>query len=40
MARTLRAAAQCLSLPVHPGLSFEDLEKVVIATNAVVKAGA
>ena len=39
MARTLRAAAQCLSLPVHPGLSSEDLENVVIATNAVVRAG-
>ncbi len=37
---TERAAKECLSLPVHPSLSQEDLERVVEAVNAVVKAGA
>lgn len=37
---TERAAQQCLSLPVHPSLSQEDLERIVAAVNTVVKAGA
>lgn len=34
------AAKQALSLPVHPALSQEDLEKVVEVVNAVASAGA
>ncbi len=37
---TERAAKECLSLPVHPSLSQGDLERVVAAVNALVKAGA
>lgn len=37
---TARAAAEVLSLPVHPSLSQEDLERVVQGVNAVAKAGA
>ena len=37
---TERAAAECLSLPVHPSLSQEDLERIVAAVNALAKAGA
>lgn len=37
---TERAAAQCLSLPVHPSLSPADLERVVEAVNTLAKAGA
>jgi dTDP-4-amino-4,6-dideoxygalactose transaminase len=37
---TMRAAAQCLSLPVHPSLSQGDLERIVTAVNALAKAGA
>ncbi|MGN6334395.1 MAG: DegT/DnrJ/EryC1/StrS family aminotransferase [Motilibacteraceae bacterium] len=37
---TEKAALECLSLPVHPALSQEDLEKVVEVVNAVAKAGA
>lgn len=37
---TERAAAEVVSLPVHPSLSQEDLERVVSAVNTVVKAGA
>lgn len=37
---TERAAAQALSLPVHPSLTTEDLERVVEAVNAVAGAGA
>ena len=37
---TERAAAQCLSLPVHPSLSPADLERIVTAVNALAKAGA
>ena len=33
-------AEQCLSLPVHPLLSQNDLEQIVIAVNAVAAAGA
>ncbi len=34
------AAAQVLSLPVHPSLTQEDLERIVTAVNTVAKAGA
>jgi dTDP-4-amino-4,6-dideoxygalactose transaminase len=37
---TERAAAEVLSLPVHPSLSQADLEQVVHAVNTVAKAGA
>jgi perosamine synthetase len=37
---TEAAAAQCLSLPVHPSLSQADLERVVAAVNALAAAGA
>jgi len=38
--QTERAAAEALSLPVHPALSQGDLERIVEAVNAVAKAGA
>ncbi len=34
------AAAQCLSLPVHPSLSQDDLERIVTAVNTLAGAGA
>ena len=34
---TVRAAAEVLSLPVHPGLSSQHLERVVTAVNAVAE---
>jgi len=37
---TREACEQVLSLPVHPALSTEDLERVVAGVNAVAKAGA
>ncbi|QDC25717.1 DegT/DnrJ/EryC1/StrS family aminotransferase [Georgenia yuyongxinii] len=37
---TERAAAEVISLPVHPSLSQEDLDRIVTAVNTVVKAGA
>ena len=37
---TERAAAEVLSLPVHPSLSQDDLERIVNAVNACAKAGA
>ncbi|GHD42547.1 DegT/DnrJ/EryC1/StrS family aminotransferase [Mycetocola manganoxydans] len=37
---TERAAAEVVSLPVHPSLSQDDLQRVVAAVNTVVKAGA
>ena len=37
---TEQAALECLSLPVHPSLSQEDLERIVTAVNALAKAGA
>lgn len=37
---TERAAAECLSLPVHPSLSQDDLDRIVTAVNALAKAGA
>lgn len=33
------AAAQCLSLPVHPSLSQDDLERIVTAVNTLAGAG-
>ncbi|MGO4257761.1 DegT/DnrJ/EryC1/StrS family aminotransferase [Marmoricola sp. RAF53] len=38
--RTESAAAECLSLPVHPSLSQGDLERIVSAVNKLAKAGA
>lgn len=37
---TERAAAEVLSLPVHPSLSRDDLDRIVEAVNTVVKEGA
>ncbi len=37
---TERAAAEVVSLPVHPSLSQDDLGRIVEAVNSVVKAGA
>ncbi|GEL95157.1 DegT/DnrJ/EryC1/StrS family aminotransferase [Cellulomonas composti] len=37
---TREACDQVLSLPVHPALSRDDLERVVAGVNAVAKAGA
>ena len=37
---TEKAARECLSLPVHPSLSQDDLERIVAAVNALAKAGA
>ena len=37
---TEQAALECLSLPVHPSLSQEDLERIVTAVNTLAKAGA
>ena len=37
---TARACAEVLSLPVHPALTPEDLERIVNGVNAVAKAGA
>lgn len=37
---TEKAAAECLSLPVHPSLSQGDLERIVEAVNALAGAGA
>lgn len=36
---TETAARECLSLPVHPALSTEDLERIVTAVNTLAKAG-
>jgi dTDP-4-amino-4,6-dideoxygalactose transaminase len=36
---TERAALECLSLPVHPSLSQDDLDRIVTAVNALAKAG-
>ncbi|HEU5143729.1 MAG TPA: DegT/DnrJ/EryC1/StrS aminotransferase family protein [Dermatophilaceae bacterium] len=36
---TERAARECLSLPVHPSLSPDDLDRIVTAVNALAKAG-
>ena len=37
---TETAAKEVLSLPVHPSLTRDDLERIVTAVNALVKAGA
>jgi perosamine synthetase len=37
---TERAAREVISLPVHPSLSTDDLERIVEAVNSVAKAGA
>jgi dTDP-4-amino-4,6-dideoxygalactose transaminase len=37
---TEQIALQCLSLPVHPSLSQQDLETIVQAVNSFAKAGA
>jgi len=37
---TERAAREVISLPVHPSLTDEDLDRIVVAVNAVAKAGA
>ncbi|APT85668.1 DegT/DnrJ/EryC1/StrS family aminotransferase [Corynebacterium aquilae] len=37
---TEKAAAECLSLPVHPVLTDQDLDRIITAVNAVAKAGA
>jgi dTDP-4-amino-4,6-dideoxygalactose transaminase len=37
--QTELAAAECLSLPVHPSLSTDDLERIVTAVNALAAAG-
>jgi perosamine synthetase len=36
---TERAARECLSLPVHPSLTADDLDRIVAAVNALAKAG-
>ncbi len=38
--QTEKAAAEVLSLPVHPSVSEADLDRIVSAVNAVAKAGA
>ena len=38
--QTMKAAKECLSLPVHPSLQQPDLERIVEAVNALAKAGA
>ena len=38
--QTAQAAAECLSLPVHPSLSEDDLGRIVTAVNALAAAGA
>jgi dTDP-4-amino-4,6-dideoxygalactose transaminase len=37
---TAKASAECLSLPVHPSLNRDDLERIVTAVNILAKAGA
>jgi dTDP-4-amino-4,6-dideoxygalactose transaminase len=37
---TEKAAAEVLSLPVHPSLSDDDLDRIATAVNTVAKAGA
>lgn len=40
LAETERAAREVVSIPVHPSLSANDLERIVSAVNTVAKAGA
>ena len=37
---TEKAASEVLSLPVHPSLSEADIERIIVAVSAAVKAGA
>lgn len=37
--QTVRAAAECLSLPVHPSVSESDLHRIVEAVNSLARAG-
>lgn len=37
---TERAGREVVSLPVHPSLNQDDLERIVVAVNAIAKAGA
>jgi perosamine synthetase len=37
---TERAAKECLSLPVHPSLSQQDLDRIVTAVDKLTRAGA
>lgn len=37
---TERASRECLSLPVHPSLNANDLERIVSAVNSLASAGA
>jgi dTDP-4-amino-4,6-dideoxygalactose transaminase len=37
---TAKAAAEVISLPVHPALTQADLDRIVGAVNAVARAGA
>jgi perosamine synthetase len=37
---TEKGAREALSLPVHPSLSDDDLDRIVAAVNTVAKAGA
>ena len=37
---TEQAAAEVISLPVHPSLTEADLERIVTAVNTAVRAGA
>ncbi len=38
--QTEKAATECLSLPVHPSLTQDDLERIVTAVNTLAGAGA
>jgi len=38
--QTAKAAAECLSLPIHPSLTRAHLERIVTAVNTLAKAGA
>ncbi|MBW8173424.1 DegT/DnrJ/EryC1/StrS family aminotransferase [Ornithinimicrobium sp. Arc0846-15] len=40
LTETAKAAREVISLPVHPSLTPEDLERIVEAVNTVAKAGA
>ena len=37
---TEKAAAECLSLPVHPSLTDRELDRIVEAVNRLARAGA
>ncbi|MBB5788407.1 DegT/DnrJ/EryC1/StrS family aminotransferase [Jiangella mangrovi] len=37
---TEKAAAEVISLPVHPSLSADDLDRIILAVNSIAKAGA